>query len=263
MTVATDGSLALAALAGDVSACRACPRLVAWREEVARTRRAAYREQAYWARGIPGFGYSAARIVLLGLAPGAHGANRTGRMFTGDGSGDFLYAALHRAGLASQATSRARDDGLALSGAYVTNACRCAPPGNRPTPDELARCAPFLARELAALRDAQVIMALGAIAWNAALGAPLARARRCRAPARASAMAPSCASRAHPSSSVATTPPVRTRRPAGSRPPCSTLCSRERRHTHGDGAVHRARGGSSIPTSSAPRTRTGGVTRAG
>ena len=183
MTVATDGSLALAALAGDVSACRACPRLVAWREEVARTRRAAYREQAYWARGVPGFGDPAARIVLLGLAPGAHGANRTGRMFTGDGSGDFLYAALHRAGLASQATSRARDDGLALSGAYVTNACRCAPPGNRLTPDELARCAPFLARELAALRDAQVIVALGAIAWNAALahlsreGAPLPRPR--------------------------------------------------------------------------------------
>jgi uracil-DNA glycosylase family 4 len=183
VTVATDGSLALAALAGDVSACRACPRLVAWREEVARTRRAAYREQAYWARGVPGFGDPAARIVLLGLAPGAHGANRTGRMFTGDGSGDFLHAALHRAGLASQATSRARDDGLALSGAYVTNACRCAPPGNRPTPDELARCAPFLARELAALRDAQVIVALGAIAWNAALahlsreGAPLPRPR--------------------------------------------------------------------------------------
>ena len=183
MTVATDGSLALAALAGDVSACRACPRLVAWREEVARTRRAAYREQAYWARGVPGFGDPAARIVLLGLAPGAHGANRTGRMFTGDGSGDFLYAALHRAGLASQATSRARDDGLALSGAYVTNACRCAPPGNRLTPDELVRCAPFLARELAALRDAQVIVALGAIAWSAALahlsraGAPLPRPR--------------------------------------------------------------------------------------
>jgi uracil-DNA glycosylase family 4 len=183
VTVATDGSLALAALAGDVSACRACPRLVAWREEVARTRRAAYREQAYWARGVPGFGDPAARIVLLGLAPGAHGANRTGRMFTGDGSGDFLYAALHRAALASQATSRASDDALALSGAYVTNACRCAPPGNRPTPDELARCAPFLARELAALRDAQVIVALGAIAWNAALahlsreGAPLPRPR--------------------------------------------------------------------------------------
>jgi uracil-DNA glycosylase family 4 len=183
VAVATDGSLALAALAADVSACRACPRLVAWREEVARTGRAAYREQAYWARGVPGFGDPAARIVLLALAPGAHGANRTGRMFTGDGSGDFLFAALHRAGLASQATSRARDDGLTLSGAYVTNACRCAPPGNRPTPDELARCAPFLARELAALRDAQVIVALGAIAWNAALahlsreGAPLPRPR--------------------------------------------------------------------------------------
>ncbi len=177
------GSLALAALAGDVAACRACPRLVAWREAVARTRRAAYREQAYWARGVPGFGDPAARIVLLGLAPGAHGANRTGRMFTGDGSGDFLHAALHRAGLASQATSRARNDGLALSGAYITNACRCVPPGNRPAPDELARCAPYLDREVAALRDARVILALGAIAWQAALahlartGVPLPRPR--------------------------------------------------------------------------------------
>ncbi len=160
---------ALAAIAGDVAACRACPRLVAWREQIARERRRAYRDEAYWGRGVPGFGDPAARVVLLGLAPGAHGANRTGRMFTGDASGDFLYAALHRAGLASQGTSRSRDDGLALRGAFITNACRCAPPGNRPAPDELARCAAFLAGELAALRDTRVIVALGAIAWDAAV----------------------------------------------------------------------------------------------
>ncbi|HSD19600.1 MAG TPA: uracil-DNA glycosylase [Anaeromyxobacter sp.] len=160
---------ALAAIAGDVAACRACPRLVAWREQIARERRRAYRDEAYWGRGVPGFGDPAARVVLLGLAPGAHGANRTGRMFTGDASGDFLYAALHRAGLASHGISRSRDDGLALRGAFITNACRCAPPGNRPAPDELARCAAFLARELATLRDVRVIVALGAIAWDAAL----------------------------------------------------------------------------------------------
>jgi uracil-DNA glycosylase family 4 len=166
---------ALAAVGADVARCRACRRLVAWRERVARERRRAYREETYWGRGVPGFGDPAARVVLLGLAPGAHGANRTGRMFTGDGSGDFLYGALYRAGLASQGSSRSRDDGLVLRGVFVTNACRCAPPGNHPTPDELARCAPFLARELAALRDAQVIVALGAIAWAAAL-AHLSRA---------------------------------------------------------------------------------------
>jgi len=174
---------ALAAIGGDVAACRACPRLVAWREQVARERRRAYRHETYWGRGVPGFGDPGARVVLLGLAPGAHGANRTGRMFTGDGSGDFLYAALHRAGLASQGVSRSRDDGLALRGVYVTNACRCAPPDNRPAPDELARCARFLARELVVLRDARVIVALGAIAWDAALahlsraGVTLARPR--------------------------------------------------------------------------------------
>jgi uracil-DNA glycosylase family 4 len=164
-------SRALRLLAGEITRCRACPRLVAWREEVARTRRRAYRGEAYWGRPVPGFGDPAARIVLVGLAPGAHGANRTGRMFTGDGSGEFLYAALHRAGLASQATSVSRDDGLALHGAFVTAAARCAPPDNRPTPAELARCAPFLDRELAALPRVRVLVALGAIAWEAALAA--------------------------------------------------------------------------------------------
>jgi uracil-DNA glycosylase family 4 len=120
---------------------------------------------------VPGFGDPRAHLLLVGLAPGAHGANRTGRMFTGDASGDFLYAALHRAGLASRATSVARDDGLALRGAFVTNACRCAPPGNAPAPEELARCAPFLDRELAALPRLAAIVALGAVGWRAALGA--------------------------------------------------------------------------------------------
>lgn len=164
----------LSLLSDEIASCRACPRLVAWREEVARVRRRAYRDERYWGRGVPGFGDPAARVVLLGLAPGAHGANRTGRMFTGDGSGDFLYAALHRAGLASSPVSRAADDGLVLRGAFVTNACRCAPPGNRPAPEELLRCAPFLDRELAALAHARVVVALGAIAWDAAL-AHLAR----------------------------------------------------------------------------------------
>ncbi len=161
----------LARLEAEIVCCRACPRLVAWREEVARVKRRAYRAESYWGRPVPAFGDPAARIVLVGLAPGAHGANRTGRMFTGDRSGDFLYGALHRAGLASRPSSVARDDGLVLTGAWITAACRCAPPDNKPEPDELARCAPFLDRELALLTRARVVVALGAIAWTAVLRA--------------------------------------------------------------------------------------------
>ncbi|MEX2625324.1 MAG: uracil-DNA glycosylase, partial [Ilumatobacteraceae bacterium] len=142
--------------------------LVAWREEVAATKRAAYAEQEYWGRPIPGFGDPAASIVVLGLAPAAHGANRTGRVFTGDRSGDWLYRAMHRAGLANQATSVAADDGLALSGAWVTAAVKCAPPANRPTPAERDTCGPFLARELAALDPVRVVVCLGAFGYDAA-----------------------------------------------------------------------------------------------
>ncbi len=160
----------LPAIEAEVVRCRACPRLVAWRERVAREKRRAYREEDYWGRPVPGFGDGRAWLLLLGLAPGAHGANRTGRMFTGDRSGDFLYAALHRVGLATQPGSSHRGDGLALRGAFVTAACRCAPPENRPSGSELDRCAPFLDRELRALPGVRVVLCLGAIAWEAALG---------------------------------------------------------------------------------------------
>ncbi|HEY8080023.1 MAG TPA: uracil-DNA glycosylase [Labilithrix sp.] len=158
----------LGRLASQVVACRACPRLVAHREAVARTKRRRYANEAYWGKPVPGFGDARAPLVVLGLAPGAHGANRTGRVFTGDRSGDFLYAALHAAGLASQPTSERAGDGLALRGAWVTLAARCVPPGNRPTPEEVRRCGGWLDRELALLRP-RAILALGAIAWEAAL----------------------------------------------------------------------------------------------
>ncbi len=151
----------------EVAACRRCPRLVGWREEVARTGRASYAGQVYWGRGVPGFGDPHASLVIVGLAPAAHGANRTGRMFTGDRSGDWLFAALHRVGFASQPTSTSRDDGLTLRGAYITAAVHCAPPGNKPQPAERAACAPFLARELSLLREAAVVVALGQFAWQA------------------------------------------------------------------------------------------------
>jgi uracil-DNA glycosylase family 4 len=157
----------LTAVQRDVVACRLCPRLVSWREEVARTGRAAYAGQTYWGRAVPGFGDPRARLLVVGLAPAAHGANRTGRMFTGDRSGDWLFAALHRAGFASQPTSTSRDDGLTLNDAYVTATVHCAPPGNRPDPSERVACAPYLARELTLLDRASVVVALGQVAWSA------------------------------------------------------------------------------------------------
>jgi uracil-DNA glycosylase len=162
-------SAALDDLRTEIEGCRACPRLVEWRERVAREKRAMYADQTYWGRPVGGFGDPDARIVLLGLAPAAHGANRTGRIFTGDRSGDFLYGALYRAGLANQPEAWARDDGLALRGAWVTSAVRCAPPGNTPLPEERDRCLPFAVRELALLARARVLLCLGGFAWDAAL----------------------------------------------------------------------------------------------
>jgi uracil-DNA glycosylase len=159
----------LASLAAEVSDCRRCPRLVAWREQVAREPRAAYAHEHYWGRPLPGFGDPSARLLLLGLAPAAHGANRTGRMFTGDRSGDFLFGALARAGLANQPGSSARGDGLVLSDAWITAAVRCAPPANRPTPVERDTCLPWSVRELGLLTNVRVIVCLGAFAWAAAL----------------------------------------------------------------------------------------------
>ncbi len=158
---------ALEGLEREITCCRACPRLVAWREQVARDRRAAFRDQDYWARPVPGFGDPAARVVIVGLAPAAHGANRTGRMFTGDRSGDFLYAALWRTGFASQPTAVHRHDGLTLDGAWITAAVRCAPPANKPAPDERDRCRPFLERELALLPDVRVYLPLGQFGYQA------------------------------------------------------------------------------------------------
>ena len=157
---------ALRVLQDEVVACRACPRLVAWREQVARERRAAFSDQTYWGRPVPGFGDPDARLAIVGLAPAAHGANRTGRMFTGDRSGDFLYAALHRAGLASQPHSTALDDGMRLTNVWITAPVRCAPPANKPSAEEREACRPWLTRELDLL-DLRVIVALGAIAHQA------------------------------------------------------------------------------------------------
>jgi uracil-DNA glycosylase family 4 len=162
-------SAAWARLEREIVACTRCPRLRAHCEQVARARRRAFRDQEYWGRPVPGFGDRQARILLVGLAPAAHGANRTGRMFTGDGSGDWLYGALHRAGLASQPTATHRDDGLSLAGVYVSAAGRCAPPDNRPSPEELASCASFLDREIDLLGELRVAVALGRIAWDAVL----------------------------------------------------------------------------------------------
>ncbi|MEO5678393.1 MAG: uracil-DNA glycosylase [Acidimicrobiales bacterium] len=163
----------------EIVGCRRCPRLVAWREQVAEERRAAFRDEEYWGRPIPGFGDPAARLLVLGLAPAAHGANRTGRVFTGDRSGDWLFAALWRAGYANQPTSRHRHDGLALAGCWVSAAVRCAPPANKPTPEERDTCAPYLVREVELLSDVVVVVALGRFAWDVAWStlAPGARPR--------------------------------------------------------------------------------------
>jgi uracil-DNA glycosylase family 4 len=153
-------------VASDVVTCRRCPRLVTWREHVAEEKRAAFREQEYWGRPVPGFGEATARILILGLAPAAHGGNRTGRVFTGDRSGDWLFRALHRAGLANQPTSVSRDDGLQLRNAYITAVVKCAPPDNKPEPAERDRCHEYLVRELAALTDLRVVVCLGKFAYD-------------------------------------------------------------------------------------------------
>jgi len=168
--VAAEACVSLDELDRAVADCRACPRLVAWREAVARDKRRAFSDDHYWGRPVPGFGDRDAAILVVGLAPAAHGANRTGRMFTGDRSGDWLYAALHRAGLANQATAVARGDGLALEGVRVTAAVRCAPPQNQPNPEERDTCSPWLDADLR-LTAPRVVVALGSFAWNAALGA--------------------------------------------------------------------------------------------
>ncbi|MBI4933891.1 MAG: uracil-DNA glycosylase [Actinobacteria bacterium] len=158
----------LVRLRKDVCECRACPRLVEWREQVAVEKRASYRDQTYWGRGVPGFGDGRARIMVLGLAPAAHGANRTGRVFTGDRSGDWLFRAMHRAGLANQPESVSVDDGLTLTDAWVAAAVKCAPPDNKPLPEERDNCRPFLQRELTLLKRLNTVVCLGAFAYDAA-----------------------------------------------------------------------------------------------
>jgi uracil-DNA glycosylase len=161
----------LATLHDVIADCRACPRLVAWREQAALEKVARFRDETYWGRPLPGFGDRHARILLVGLAPAAHGGNRTGRVFTGDASGDFLWAALHATGFADRASSRRADDGLTLTDARVAAVVRCAPPANKPTPDERDRCLPYLAREIALLPRLRVIVPLGAFGWDGTLRA--------------------------------------------------------------------------------------------
>jgi uracil-DNA glycosylase family 4 len=158
-------------IATEIVACHSCPRLVEWRERVARDKTVRFADQTYWGRPVPGFGDPAAGILVVGLAPAAHGGNRTGRIFTGDRSGDFLFGSLHRVGLSNRPTSVSRDDGLRLIGAYLSAVNRCAPPANKPTPAERDTCLPFLAREIAALESLRVLVALGAFAWDGALRA--------------------------------------------------------------------------------------------
>ncbi len=161
----------LAALTEEIVECRRCPRLVEWRERVAREKVARYRDETYWGRPVPGFGDPGARILVVGLAPAAHGGNRTGRVFTGDASGDFLWPAMHAVGLADRPVSQRPDDGLTLIDAYIAAAVRCAPPGNKPLPSERDNCAPYLHREMSLLRRVRVIVALGAYGWEASLRA--------------------------------------------------------------------------------------------
>lgn len=161
-------------LVDEITACDRCPRLRAHCDEVARVKRKAFLGEAYWGKPVPGFGDRGARLLIVGLAPAAHGANRTGRMFTGDDSGNWLYRALHKAGLATSPESRSRDDGLELRGAFITATCRCAPPDNKPTPAEMDACATFLDHEVELLPDVETVLALGKIAWDAVLR----RARR-------------------------------------------------------------------------------------
>jgi uracil-DNA glycosylase len=161
----------LETLRDEIVVCRRCPRLVEWREQVAREKVARFADQEYWGRPVPGYGDPRARVLILGLAPAAHGGNRTGRIFTGDRSGDFLFASMHRTGFANQPTSVSRGDGLRLRDAYVAAVNRCAPPGNKPTPDERGNCLPYLEREVRALRRLRVIVALGQFAWDGALQA--------------------------------------------------------------------------------------------
>ncbi len=169
LTATSKSAALLSRIAREVQDCRRCPRLTEWCSEVARTKRKSFAAETYWGKPVPGFGDAAAPIWIIGLAPAAHGGNRTGRVFTGDRSGDFLYAALHRAELANQPHSVSRDDGLQLMGVYISAAGRCAPPENKPTREELANCQEWLDRELAALTRLKVIVALGGIAWDAAL----------------------------------------------------------------------------------------------
>jgi uracil-DNA glycosylase len=163
-------TVALGQLVREIEACERCPRLRRWCAKVGREKRRAYADDTYWAKPVPGFGDPTAKTMIVGLAPGAHGANRTGRLFTGDRSGDFLYASLHRTGFANQAESISRDDGLRLRGAFISAAGRCAPPANKPTPEELRRCRPFLVREIEILCP-KVLVCLGSLAWNAVLAA--------------------------------------------------------------------------------------------
>ena len=170
-------ALALQTVNAEIVECRACPRLVEWRERVAREKVARFADQHYWGRPVPGFGDPEAKLLIVGLAPAAHGGNRTGRIFTGDRSGDWLFASLHRTGWANQPTSVARDDGLRLTGAYVAAVVRCAPPGNRPTTIERDTCLPYHVRELAALSSLRAVVALGSFAWDTFLRAHAALGR--------------------------------------------------------------------------------------